>query len=63
MLDKFLSEEALEEPKHKYHFRGDSDYSIMAAVFWRWIAVTTVRRGRLAQRLIAFVRWRTTIVL
>lgn len=32
MLDKFLSEEAQEEPKHKYHFRGDSDYSIMAAV-------------------------------
>jgi hypothetical protein len=32
MLDEFLSDEAKKEPKHKYHFRNDNDYSITAVV-------------------------------
>jgi beta-lactamase superfamily II metal-dependent hydrolase len=32
MLDEFLSEEARKEPKHKYHFRNEGDYSITAVV-------------------------------
>jgi beta-lactamase superfamily II metal-dependent hydrolase len=32
MLNEFLSDEASNEPKHKYHFRNDSEYSITAIV-------------------------------
>lgn len=32
MLDEFLPDEAKKEPKHKYHFRNDNDYSITAVV-------------------------------